>query len=127
MAIEEKTRIERLLIVFNDDGTVKAAHQQKLTSVTGTSIPIPDVQGDAEPVTPDAVVTLFPDRASLLTQVQGLLDNVAALTELRIRLETSVTNLTDELAKTAAERDQAVEGWKAAAAERDAALDAVKE
>lgn len=72
MALTKTTRVERVLIVLDMDGSLKGAHAESLTTISDGDIVLAVTQEPAAPLTAQALAGVLPDRAALLAQVQAL-------------------------------------------------------
>lgn len=69
--MEKRTHIERVLIVLNEDGTLKAAHQESLERVFDGDEIYAERQLGAEPLDGETLVEIL-DNANVLAQVSVL-------------------------------------------------------
>lgn len=78
MTIAKSTYTRTVLIVLNENGTLRGAHQERVETITNDGTVISSRVMAAEPVSPEALAALLPDRAALLAQVQSLTDDLEA-------------------------------------------------
>ena len=71
MAIEKQSYIERVLIVLNPDGSIKGAHQERLTRILEAEAQVvySEIQESAEVLTPQALAGVLPQKAALIAQI----------------------------------------------------------
>ena len=93
MALTERTYTERVLIALNPDGTFKGAHAEQLREIRDGD-KVLSAQQSTTPLTADALTTVLPDTATMLTSIKSI----------------------------EAERDAALAAQGAAEKERDAAI-----
>lgn len=62
--------IERIVVAFNPDGTIKGAAQEQLS--TDPNGEFPDKRHAAEPLDPETIKKLVPGKADLLAQISAL-------------------------------------------------------
>ena len=93
MALSEISYVERVLIVLNPDGTFKGAHAEQLREIRDGD-KVLSAQQTTTPLTADALTTVLPDTATMLTSIKSI----------------------------EAERDAALAAQDAAEKERDAAI-----
>lgn len=77
MGIEKKSYVERVLIVLNEDGTIRGASQYTLSQIVDTATTPPTalaapVQGDAESLTATTLADVLPSVSALVAQVAVL-------------------------------------------------------
>lgn len=97
----KQTYVERVLIVLNQDGTLKGAHQESLTRILDGDEVLMERQEAAQPLAADALAAILPDSAALLAEVIPLREALTAKTS-------EVEALTAQLPKTdTASDDQA--------------------
>lgn len=75
------TYVERVLIVLNPDGTLKGAAQYPLETLTdgeGNTLAAP-IQHMAEPLAEDALATVLPESAALISQLAQAQGELAKL------------------------------------------------
>lgn len=72
MAITRNTYVERVLITLNQDGSVRAAHQESISVLTEDGEVLSTRQEIAVPLAPETLATLLPDQAALLAQISAL-------------------------------------------------------
>lgn len=108
---------ERLLIVFNPDGSLKGAAQYPLT--TWDDPEIPDKQGDAEPVDPAALAGLLvPNQAAMFAQLSAALAENKKDDDEIMRLRGEIESKNAEIA----DRIKGKEALEAALSDKDAEL-----
>lgn len=79
MPITKSSYVERILIVLNEDGTVKGAHQNSLNTIHEDGAILRQIQGDAVAMDAATLAAVLPDQAALLAQVQALMAERDAL------------------------------------------------
>lgn len=97
MAITTTSYVERVLIVLNEDGSLKGAHQEQLTINRDGSTVINAFQGLPEPLTAGTLASVLPAQTALAAQVQELTIVLAEITAAR-----------DAAVATIAERDATI-------------------
>lgn len=81
MTISKAAHIERVLIAFNDDGTVRGAHQETLERVMEDGAQLSAKYLPAAPITAAALTGLFGlQAASLVASVDAQARSIATLT-----------------------------------------------
>lgn len=95
--ISDTTRIERVLIVLNPDGTLKGAHQESIRTVKDGETLLVSKQLDPVPVTLEALQAILP-AAEWIAKTQAAVDAQAAA-------ELSLQRMTEERDQVAAERN----------------------
>lgn len=80
MALAKSARVERVLIVFGPDGTLKGAHQEREEIISEDGAILSQRQLPPEPLTPGALAALMPEQAVLIAQVAVLQEVLATVT-----------------------------------------------
>lgn len=83
MAITTTSYTERVLIVLNEDGALKGAHQETLTISRDGDTVVAASQGSAVPLDAAALAAILPNQAALAAQVQALTDALSEMTAAR--------------------------------------------
>lgn len=79
MALEEQTWIERVLIVFNPDGTLRGAQQIRMTAIFRDGVRMAaDQEYAAEPLDGETLATALPAVAALTAQCAAQLTTMEA-------------------------------------------------
>ncbi len=95
----KKTHIERVLIVLNEDGTLKAAHQEKLERVFDGEELYAEKYLPAEPVEEEALIGLL-ENPALFKQIRDLDEALAEKNEqAQAELQTTIEAANAEIQK----------------------------
>lgn len=98
MALTETTRVERVLVVLNPDGSLAGAHQESLREIKDGDTVIAAQQQPAVPLDAATLAGLLPNQAALMAQVQGLTDQLAAVSADRDAKASQVAQLQAQIA-----------------------------
>lgn len=98
MPITRSTYPERVLIVLNSDGSLKGAHQESIETIADGADVLSVKQTAAAPLDAGTLAAVLPDQGSLLSQVQTLTDDLAAMTTERDAALTAKTALESQVA-----------------------------
>lgn len=78
MALTDTAYVERVLIVLNQDKTMKAAHQERRRTVSDGETVIADTMLGAEPLDVSTLAVVLPDSAVLIAENQRLQAELSA-------------------------------------------------
>jgi hypothetical protein len=101
MAITKTEYVERVVIVFRTDGTLKGAHQSGLEIIADNGATISERETAPVPVDAATLAQLLPDVATLTAQVSALVVERDELTAQVSTLTTERDGLAAQLAATA--------------------------
>lgn len=98
MAITKTSRVERVLIVLNEDGSLKGAHQEQEEMLAEDGTILSQRQLLPEPLTPETLAAALPSQAALAAQVEALLASLASVTADRDAKAGRITELEAQVA-----------------------------
>ncbi len=110
MAITKSQWVERILIVKNEDGTLRGAHQEQIIVIRDGDQVLSAQQLPAETVSAEALDGLV-DASTLVAQVDSLIDQLRIVSEERDNAVSQTTALQSQIATLEARIAELLNPW----------------